>query len=140
MGTQLGRLMVLQYETETPGTWANLCGLDTMSLNITNSLSEEEKVPCTTRSDTVQKIVTYGMQGITAEISGLFDDDAAGLMVHDAAFDQDTMALRAFIPGWCYLECDNWFLGSDAFNGAATGSLNFSTSLTASGTVTKTDV
>lgn len=141
MATVAGKLMVLQYEDpQNAGTWINLCGIDQMTFSITNAVSEEEKVPCTDRSEAVQTIRSYGAQAFSASYSGLFDTAATGTMVATAAADQDALALRAFVPGYGWFEADAWFISSVQWEGAASGSLRHSAELSASGAVTFTAV
>lgn len=140
MAEHAGKLMIIQRETETPGTWENLCGFNNVTFTVNNAVNSEEKVNCTDRSLVVQTIKTYGAQNMSFEGSGLFDDDAKGQYLADQARTQGTPELRVFVPGHGYYECATWLIGTVTFTGGPTGSLGFQSSLEASGTVTFTAV
>ncbi len=139
MANQLGRLMIIQYR-DTPTTWANLCGVNTTTLAITNAVNSEEKVNCDNRDQLVETLKEYGAQDIKFDTQGLFEDGAAGTYAADKAIAQEKVELRVFVPGWGYIENPEWLISNVNWNGAATGNLQHSASFEASGASTFTAV
>lgn len=143
MATIKGALLIIQREDPgNPGQWLNLCGADNVTVTIQNATTEEEKVPCTDRAGVVQTIVTYGAQKISFSQGGLFDDDPQGTYLADAAVNQTVLTdLRAFVPGYGYIEAEGWYVGSSSFEGAVSGgSMKNNNDVVASGAITFTAV
>jgi hypothetical protein len=134
-----GKLMIIQRpDPVNAGEWLNLCGINETTFTITNAVNSEERVKCTDRAAVVETIRTYGAQDITFDANGLFDSDANGVWTADQALEHGKPNLRVFVPGFAYLECDEWLISNVTWTGGATGSLRFSANFQASGTVTKT--
>lgn len=143
MATKKGALLIIQREDPgNPGQWLNLCGANNVTVTIQNATTEEDKVPCDDRAGIIQTIVNYGAQKISASLGGLFDDDAQGTYLADAAVAQTALTdLRAFVPGWGYIEADDWKVGSSSFEGSTSGgSMKNNNDIVASGEITFTAV
>ncbi len=137
-----GRLMIIQ-RTDTPGDWTtpvNLCGINNTTFTITNAVNSEERVQCADRSQLVETLKEYGAQDIKFDASGLFDSDTEGQYAADQARQQNKVELRVFVPGHGFYECATWLIGTVTFTGGPQGSLQFSASFEASGTVTFTAI
>lgn len=141
MGNHAGKLMIIQREDPAnAGQWLNLCGVNSTTLTINNAVGSEERVKCTDRAAAIETIRTYGAQSVEFSADGFFDDDANGQFAADQALAQSTPKLRAFVPGWGYIEAEQWFLPSSTFTGATTGQLANSNSFQASGAITFTAI
>ncbi len=136
-----GKLMIIQQEISgAPGTWENLCGINDTTFNLTNAVSSEVRVPCADRSQVVETIKTYGEQGVTFDVSGLFDSDAKGVVALEAARTQTKKKLRVFVPEYGYFEYAEWLIPTITLTGGPTNSLNFSGTFESSGTLTFTAI
>ncbi|MEM9677085.1 MAG: phage tail tube protein [Pseudomonadota bacterium] len=131
MSRQSGIDMLFQRpDPANSGQFLNACGVNSKNLQINNNLvTEEVLVNCQDTSLGSAQISTTGAQSVTGSLSGIFEDDASGSAMADAAVSQTVLqGWKLVVPGWGDLTGD-WNIGDFSFEGGITGSLNFSASI-----------
>lgn len=132
MANYRGLVAIIEYETETPDTWATLVGVTDMTFTIRNNLGEEERIDITADPHFVEVYQFAGALSLSISYNGLFDSVAAGVMATDAIRSQSDLNLRVYIPGDGYYEC-NWQISQIEFQRGSTGGLRHSAQLASSG-------
>lgn len=130
MAVQNGQLVVLQKpdDPDTPTAWTNLCGGNAHNFDVVNALIESKKVNCSDRTK-VDINRRYGAQDFNLSISGVFDDDAAGQHISDAAVGRTTLeTYRLVVPGVGTFTGD-WLVENFKWTGDMEADLTFDCSL-----------
>lgn len=122
-------LLVKRPDPSNAGQFLNACGIVTKNLNINNNpITEEVLADCQDPSAGAVQISAHGAQSVTFSGSGIFEDDASGSALADAAANQTVLTgWKVVVPNWGeYL--GDWIISDFGFDGGITGSLNFNVS------------
>lgn len=76
MAKQKGRLFLIKIETETPGTYAPFCGLNTKSLSINTERVDVTDPNCLNPSDPIWRDTLSGAKSISFSGDGNLVDEA----------------------------------------------------------------
>lgn len=126
-----GLAAVVQYETATPGTWADMVSVTNLDFSIVNALGQEERV-VVGNTPFVEILNFYGGQNLTLNYDGVFENDAVGIKAVDAARTRAHLNLRVFIPGDGFYEAD-WAISNVNFSRGSAGALKHSAQLVSHG-------
>lgn len=119
--------------------WKPLC-FGTAALTGTNEILTEKIRNCLDASQPLQTVSEYGAQSFTMTLAGIFDNDAAALIELNWFINQEKPQLRALIPGFAYINCDEWLIGQYGHPGKLEGSLECDRNYTSSGVVSAVPV
>jgi predicted secreted protein len=136
MATQRGIEMIIQKPVVgPPAGWANVCGIATTNFKVMNQIIETKKAVCDDR--TLPPVITrkYGSQDISFSGSGVFEDDANGVLLADACVNQTVLTgYRVLVPGYGTFTGD-WLVPSGDFSGDLDNDLQFAAEVQASGDI-----
>lgn len=133
MATQLGRLLIIQKPNGE--NWDNVCGINTANFRVLNDIVESKVADCTDRSVAPIRKRKYGGKDIQFGGTGIFEDDANGKLLADAAVNQTVLTgWRVFVPGYGTFT-GNWVLPSFEFSGDLDNDMNFSAEVQAAGAI-----
>lgn len=140
MSTELGRLLIIQAPTgdPEPDDFENVCGINTANFRILNDIIESKKADCTDRSKPPIRVRKYGGKDVQFSGSGIFESDAAGKLLADAAVNQTVLeGYRIVVPGYGDFVGD-FVMPNFDFSGDLDNDMNFSTEVQAAGEITFT--
>ncbi|WP_113154782.1 phage tail tube protein [Nitratireductor sp. OM-1] len=140
MSTQLGRLLIIRRPTgqPAPDDWENVCGINTTNFRLLNDIVESKRAVCNDRARPPVRVRKYGGKDVNFSGSGIFDDDASGKLLADAAVNQTVLAgYCVYVPGYGDFVGD-WLVSNFEFSGDLDNDMNFSTEVQASGEIVYT--
>ena len=133
MSQQSGRALLIKIEGNTPGQYVALCGFKARNFPIANNIVDRTVPDCVAPTGKVVEKSTYGIQSIRFSGSGIFDNDAVGKQVANAAFNQTALNCQVIVPGWGDV-VGSWLVENFDFSGAEEGNMDFESAFRLDGT------
>ena len=138
MAQQTGRLLLIKKEdTPASGTFTSVCGFRARSFNLSTNEIDTTVPDCADPGAVVQKTSVPGIADRTFSGSGLFDNDAVGKAVADAARLGSVLNYQVVVPGYGTFE-GPYIITDFEFSGDMEGNMDFSATFKPSGALTFT--
>ena len=138
MAQQTGRLLLIKKEdTPSSGTFTSVCGFRARSFSMSTNEVDTTVPDCSDPGGVVQKTSVPGIADRTFTGSGLFDNDAVGKAVADAARLATALNYQVIVPGYGTFE-GPYIITDFEWSGDMEGSLEFSATWKPSGALTFT--
>ena len=142
MAKQLGRALLVKIGdavTPTEG-FANLCGLNSKSMTINNSLIDVTTPNCTTPEGALWTESLNGVKNVTFSGDGFFEDSVQELRMNTVAMLADPKCnFKVTIPAFGTY-AGSFYITSLEFGGETEGGVKYSIALTSDGAVTFTAI
>ena len=140
MAQQTGRtLLIKKGDGASPEVFTTVCGFLARSFTINNNLVDVSVPDCITPDNPVVQTMVYGVQALGFNGTGLFDNDAVGKAVANAARSQTTSNYQIIVPGWGTFQ-GAFIVETFNFSGDRDGNMEFEATFRANGTITFTAV
>ena len=131
MATQKGRLMILQIESNTPGTYNTVLGGKTLKLTGNNST-----VDITSKDDDSWRTLgeNFGLKSFSVSVEGIFKDDASFDAVQSSFLGGLIKNYKVILPGTVNQEWTGAFqISSLELSGNHDSEVSYSLTLDGSG-------
>lgn len=142
MAKQLGRALLVKIGdgiTPTEG-FANLCGLNSKSMTINNSLIDVTTPDCTTPEGALWTESLNGVKNVTFSGDGFFEDSVTELRMNTIAMQADPKCnFKITVPAFGTY-AGSFYISSLEFGGETEGGVKYSISLQSNGPVTFTAI
>lgn len=142
MARQLGRALLVKIGdgiTPTEG-FANLCGLNSKSMTINNSLIDVTTPDCTTPEGALWTESLNGVKNVTFSGDGFFEDSVTELRMNTIAMQADPKCnFKIAVPAFGTYS-GSFYISSLEFGGETEGGVKYSISLQSNGPVTFTAI
>jgi TP901-1 family phage major tail protein len=139
MAKQLGRALLVKIG-DGAGTeaFANLCGLNSKTMTINNSLIDVTTPDCTTPAGIMWTESLNGVKNLTISGDGFFEDSVTELRMNTVAMQADPKCnFQVVVPAFGTY-AGSFYIESLEFGGESQGGVTYSLSLTSTGAVTFT--
>lgn len=139
MAKQLGRALLVKIG-DGAGTeaFANLCGLNSKTMTINNSLIDVTTPDCTTPAGIMWTESLNGVKNLTISGDGFFEDSVTELRMNTVAMQADPKCnFQVVVPAFGTY-AGSFYIESLEFGGESQGGVTYSLSLTSNGAVTFT--
>lgn len=138
MAQQTGRLLLIKMGNgAAPEVFTNVCGFRARSFSLSNNEVDTTVPDCDDPGSVVQKTSVPGIADRTFSGSGLFDNDAVGKAVADAARLGTVLNYQVIVPGYGAFE-GPYIITDFQFSGEMEGNMDFSATFKPSGALTFT--
>lgn len=138
MAQQTGRtLLIKKGDGASPEVFTTVCGFLARSFTINNNLVDVSVPDCITPDNPVVQTMVYGVQALGFNGTGLFDNDAVGKAVANAARSQTTSNYQIIVPGWGTFQ-GAFIVETFNFSGDRDGNMEFEATFRANGTISFT--
>lgn len=140
MAKQLGRALLVKIgDGATPTeAFSNLCGLNSKSITINNSMIDVTTPDCTTPEGALWTQSLNGVKNLSISGDGFFEDSAAELRMNTVAMQADPKCnFKLIVPAFGTYE-GSFYISSLEFGGETEGGVKYSISLQSTGTITFT--
>lgn len=133
MAQQVGRtLLIKKSNGDSPETFAIVCGFKARSFSLSSNEVDTTVPDCDDPGAVVQKTSTPGIADRTFTGSGLFDNDAVGKAVADAARLGEVHNYQVIVPGYGYFQ-GPFIITDFQWSGDMEGNMEFSCTFKPSG-------
>jgi TP901-1 family phage major tail protein len=142
MAKQLGRALLVKIGDAGSPTeaFANLCGLNSKTMTINNSLIDVTTPDCTTPGGALWTESLGGLKSVSISGDGFFEDSASELRMNTVAMAADAKAnFTVTVPAFGTY-AGSFYLESLEFGGETEGGVTYSLTLSSTGAVTFTAV
>ncbi len=139
MAKQLGRALLVKIG-DGAGTeaFANLCGLNSKTMTINNSLIDVTTPDCTTPAGVMWTESLNGVKNLTISGDGFFEDSVTELRMNTVAMQADPKCnFQVVVPAFGTY-AGAFYIESLEFGGESQGGVTYSLSLASTGAVTFT--
>ncbi len=139
MAKQLGRALLVKIG-DGAGTeaFANLCGLNSKTMTINNSLIDVTTPDCTTPAGVMWTESLNGVKNLTISGDGFFEDSVTELRMNTVAMQADPKCnFQVVVPAFGTY-AGTFYIESLEFGGESQGGVTYSLSLASTGAVTFT--
>lgn len=139
MAKQLGRALLVKIgDGAATEAFTNLCGLNSKTLTINNSLIDVTTPDCTTPAGIMWTESLNGVKNITASGDAFFEDSVQELRMNTVAMQADPKCnFQIVIPAFGTY-AGSFYIESLEFGGESQGGVTYAISLTSTGAVTFT--
>ena len=142
MAKQLGRALLVKIgDGATPTeAFANLCGLNSKTLTINNSVIDVTTPDCTAPEGALWRENLMGVKNVSISGDGYFEDSTTELRMNTVAMLADPKGnFKVTVPAFGTYS-GSFYIESLEFGGETEGGVTYSISLTSTGAVTFTSV
>lgn len=139
MAKQLGRALLVKIG-DGGGTeaFANLCGLNSKTLTINNSLIDVTTPDCTTPAGALWTESLNGVKNVSVSGDGFFEDSTTEARMNTVAMQADPKCNFQIIVPAFGTYAGSFYIESLEFGGETEGGVTYSISLASTGAVTFT--
>ncbi len=138
MAQQVGRsLLIKRGDGASPEQFTTVCGFKARTFQINNNIVDVSVPDCVTPSGKVPEASVYGVQGLQFSGSGFFDNDAVGLAIAAAAFNQTAGNYQVIVPG-VGTYAGSFLIENFQWSGEMQGNMEFEATFRLTGTGTFT--
>ena len=137
MAKQLGRALLVKIgDGAATEVFNNLCGLNSKTMTINNSLIDVTTPDCTTPAGIMWTESLNGVKNITVSGDGFFEDSVQELRMNTIAMGADPKCnFKITVPAFGTYS-GSFYIESLEFGGESQGGVTYSISLTSTGDVT----
>ena len=141
MAKQLGRALLVKIgDGASPEVFANLCGLNSKTMTINNSMIDVTTPDCTTPGGALWAENLGGLKSVSISGDGFFEDSATELRMNTVAMQADAKAnFTVTVPAFGTY-AGSFYIESLEFGGETEGGVTYSVTLSSTGAVTFTAV
>lgn len=133
MAQQIGRLLAIKMgDGADPESFTYVCGFKARTFKLSANSVDTTVPDCNDPGAAVQKTSVAGIVDREFSGSGMFDSDAIGIAVADAARLAEVHNYEVIVPGWGTFD-GPYIITAFEFTGAAEGNMEFSATFTPSG-------
>jgi TP901-1 family phage major tail protein len=141
MAKQLGRALLVKIgDGASPEVFANLCGLNSKTMTINNSMIDVTTPDCTTPGGALWTENLGGLKSVSISGDGFFEDIATEARMNTVAMLADAKAnFTVTVPAFGTY-AGAFYIESLEFGGETEGGVTYSVTLSSTGAVTFTAV
>lgn len=139
MAKQLGRALLVKIsDGATPDVFANLCGLNSKTLTLNNSLIDVTTPDCASPSGALFTESLNGVKNVSISGDGFFEDSVSELRMNTVAMSADPKTnFQVVVPAFGTY-AGAFYIESLEFGGETEGGVTYSLTLASTGAVTFT--
>jgi TP901-1 family phage major tail protein len=139
MAKQLGRALLVKIsDGASPEVFANLCGLNSKTLTINNSMIDVTTPDCTTPSGALWTESLGGLKSVSVSGDGFFEDSTTETRMNTVAMLADAKTNFQIVVPAFGTYAGAFYIASLEFGGETEGGVTYSLSLESTGAVTFT--
>lgn len=139
MAKQLGRALLVKIsDGASPEVFANLCGLNSKTLTINNSMIDVTTPDCTTPEGALWTESLGGLKSVSVSGDGFFEDSTTETRMNTVAMLADAKTNFQIIVPSFGTYAGAFYIESLEFGGETEGGVTYSLTLSSTGAVTFT--